>query len=353
MPPYDPNKDPRFASTTAPPSTQPKTREQALAEVDKLVGKAKKKGNANAAANLGSVADSLSPHEGGYDPLSALSLIPAVVGAALTPDSYLVGGVGTGSYQKAGDMSLAQQLFSDRQLGIADPLKAAIATTEEQRAYLEGTAPSHVNWGMGILEGVGVIGDIVTDPLNLLGGIGMTDDAFKALDDLGKVDKTLAKLTEEAATATPESVVSRAKAAVEGYHSALDDLDAAVSQGMDPLEAGAQKVAARDAFRQEWSRLNGEALLAGDSTLSKARYTRDGMVHEAPFGARARASTVHERLSEHTKDIATYMGGEENFSTVAQSDIFKAIPLYGGKSADELARDAWQRGYAALSPGPA
>lgn len=211
---------PRATSTT----TKPKTKEEALAAIDRQLGvrnqETKKqvgKAVSSSATDAGRLGATLRHGDPSFDPLSILSIVPAGIATLLTanqPD-YQVGQIG-GESRPLSEIPIIDRLVGKDQLNLADPLKAVITSPAEQKLYLKGEAPGYVNWGMGLLEGVGIIGDVVTDPLNAIGGIGMTDDAFKALDDVGRLDKTLAKLTEEAATATPESVVSRAKAAVEG-----------------------------------------------------------------------------------------------------------------------------------------
>lgn len=349
-PKFDPADFPSDGSSSTTTTAPSQTREQALAHVAKEVAKAKKKGNPNLAANLGLVADELTPKEGGYDPLSVLSIVPAAAAALLTPDDYLVGDVGTGNYQKLGDMSLAQQLFGDHQLSLADPIKGALTTPEEQQAYLNGTATTAQKVEFGLFEGAGLVGDVILDPINLIGGIGMTDDALKGLaEGTANLEKFAARASEAAATAAPDAPVSRLVRAIEEHGAAISDIEAQAASGaLDPALVPSLKMDAGKALMDQWHLLNGESLVKGDTTLSKLRYARDGLVHEAPFGARSRAAATTERLTDHAQSIAAYLGDGENFSSVAESDLFRNIPLYGGKSAAELSKDAWQKGYAAL-----
>lgn len=336
---YDPSKD--FAvggsssSTTAPPADP-------YADLTERVKRERKKiaeGSVRAAGDIGQQSAGPAPN-----PLAALSIVPAAIAAATTPDSYLVGQRGDASSTKRlGDISLIEQLFGENQLSLADPLKALFTSTQQQKDYLAGRESGGTNFLMKGLETTGLIADLAVDPANWIGGAGLADDAFKGVEAGAKLSETARILGQRAAVDGADSFASKGLAVVEKYHSVVDDLDNQLAQGLiDDATAAAEKQAAGQAFRKEYGALNGEAMLAGEHVLSQSRYIPGSLIHEAPTAAKARASVVLERLNGIAEDIAAHTGS-------VSADAFNSkLPTFGGRAGGDVVRDVYARGYAAL-----
>lgn len=350
MPPYDPNKDPALKGKPSPPTTQ-----QQIATIDAQVAEAKKQGKKKVqkqaqVANT-QIASSLSKeNDSSFSPLAVLSAIPATVAAATTPDSFLVGRQGSGEAPKrVGDMSLIDQILGEEQLSLADPLKSLVFKDREdlQRKYLAGEADTGTNVTMKILETVGLGGDMVLDPLNLIGGIGVAEDAFAGLAKGAKLEASAAKLAERAAVDGADSWAAKGAKLIEDHHALLDSIDGQLSAGaIDDVMAAGLKEEAANGFRQTYGQLNGQALLAGETVLSESRFLPGKLIHEGGFGAKSRAQTVTERATELQKDISSAVGSGLNAMETGSS---LRLPVFGGRTADEMVTDAWVRGYGGLS----
>lgn len=344
--PYDPSADPRLGGGDAP--KPPTTAAQAAAEIDRQVADAKKKGKKAIERQVSSgeqkiASDLAAQNDSNINPLSILSIIPAAVGAVFTPDDYLVGKVGSGETPKQlGSMSLFDQLTSEDQLSVADPLKALFSDEQTQRDYIAGTANGWDNAGMKILETVGLVGDIVVDPLNLVGGIGIADDAFKAG---AKLTKSVEHLAERAAVKGPTSLPAKAMRVLEDYHTVLDDIDAQLAAGaIDDIGAKSMKADAFEVMQKAYDPLMGQDLIANSSDLAKARFLPGSVVREGGFGAKSRAALMTERGSILSKAVASAVGEQP---MVVGSTM--RLPIFGGRTAAEMTSDAWAKGYGALT----
>lgn len=349
MPPYDPNKDPALKGKSSPLTT-----EQQVSAIDVQVAEAKRQGKMKAKkqarkANL-SAAERLGTPDSELLPLGILSAVPATIAAATTPDDYLVGRQGSGEAPKrVGDMSLFDQILGEDQLSLADPLKALVFKDKKdlQQKYLAGEADTGTNVTMKILEAVGLAGDIVMDPLNLIGGIGVADDAFAGLAKGAKLEASAAKLAERAAVDGADSWAAKGAKLLDDHHALLDSIDGQLAAGaVDDITAAGLKEEAANAFRETFGELNGQALLAGDTVLAESRFLPGKLIHEAGFGAKSRASLITERATELQKDIAKAVGSGLNPMETGSS---LRLPVFGGRTADELVTDAWTKGFGGLS----
>lgn len=350
MPPYDPNKDPALKGKPSPSTT-----EQQVSTIDAQVAEAKRQGKTKAKkqarqANT-QIASSLSKeNDSSFSPLAVLSAIPATVAAATTPDDYLVGRQGSGEApKKVGDMSLIDQVLGEDQLSLADPLKALVFKDKKdlQQKYLAGEADTGTNVTMKILEAVGLGGDIVLDPLNLIGGIGVADDAFAGLAKGAKLEASAAKLAERAAVDGADSWAAKGAKLLDDHHALLDSIDGQLAAGaVDDITAAGLKEEAANAFRDAYGELNGQALLAGDTVLAESRFLPGKLIHEAGFGAKSRASLITERATELQKDIAKAVGPGLN---PMETGSTLRLPVFGGRTADEMVTDAWAKGFGGLS----
>ena len=277
----------------------------------------------------------------------AFQAIPATAAAILTPGDTLIGRRGEGGAVRKDEMSLFEQILGEDQLGIGDIFKGHFTSPQRQRDYLRGEGDNL----MKVFEGVGLIGDIALDPLNLIGGMGLADDSFKLLDDGLRLVETKGFLSRRAASAGADSFAGRGLSLVDELDSALDDIDTLVGAGtLSDVEAAAERASAVGRFREDYGRLNGEAVLAGDRSLSDARFLPGRTIREAPTSAKGRASITEERLNAIYSDVGRALG-IENISTIDEALGGVGLPIFGGRTYGDVVRDVWIGGYSKLGDG--
>lgn len=273
--------------------------------------------------------------------LNGLGVIPASIAtvATLGDEDYLVGETGfEDTIRPLSEMSLRERVTSKDQLGIGDAFKSWFTDEETQREYLLNEADRATNWAMTGLETAGVVGDLILDPLNLIGGVGLYDDGFKAL---GKGARLVA--VEEALAKKSGGAVDAALAVTRKYGDDVERLTAELAEGtIDDATAAAAKKAAADEFVEAYGKLNGQAVLEGDHTLANARFFKAGVSRSAPRSAKMRTSYVTDRLTEIYKDVARYKGVD-----VAEASL-ETLPGFGGRNFGRIVSDVHAQGFSAL-----